>query len=166
MGVQEADSSPFSPDGKCVSFSNIGFRLKKKEKQLDMPCEIISHLNILVFLVTHSHVWHPKLCWDLFRVLSKEGRVQPRRGVASHKLLCQAPRPVSAAAVGRETGTGRGSAEWETCSGLGQPSRRIPLSPAECKGSQRRAGQLGWERAGRGKAPGETKAEGDTEGTI
>lgn len=44
--------------------------------QLEMPSEIISHLNILVFLVTHSHVWHPKLCWDLLRALSKEHRVQ------------------------------------------------------------------------------------------
>lgn len=26
VGVQEADSSTFSPDGKCVSFSNVGFR--------------------------------------------------------------------------------------------------------------------------------------------
>lgn len=44
--------------------------------QLEMPSEIISHLNILVFLVTHSHVWYPKLCWDLLRALSKEHRVQ------------------------------------------------------------------------------------------
>jgi len=33
-------------------------------------------LNILVFLVTHSHMWHPKLCWDLLKVLSKEHTVQ------------------------------------------------------------------------------------------
>lgn len=26
VGIQEADASPFSPDGKCVSLSNVGFR--------------------------------------------------------------------------------------------------------------------------------------------
>lgn len=41
-----------------------------------MPSEVISHLSILVFLVTHSHVWHPKLCWGLLKALSQEHMVQ------------------------------------------------------------------------------------------
>lgn len=130
------------------------------KSQLDVPCEIILHLNILVFLVTHSHMWHPKLSWDLLSLLSKECRVHPRWGIASHELLSQAPRPGAAAAVGRETSTGRGIPELDTCSGLGHPARRILLSPTECKGTTVRAGWLGWERVGRGRAPREMQVEG------
>lgn len=95
---------------------------------------------------------------------STECRVQPRQGIASHKLLSRAPCPVSAAAVSRDTTTDRDSTEWETCSGPGQPSRRILVSPPECKGRNQRAGKLGWERMGRGKAPSEMQVQEDTMG--
>lgn len=98
--------------------------------QLDMPSEIISHLNILVFLVTHSHVWHPKLCWGLLRVLSKEFtiRVQPWWGVASHEMLNQAPHPAVS------TGT---SAGWRAAQGLGS----LQNSPHFSHRGQREQGQ-------------------------
>lgn len=63
-----------------------------------MPSDTISHLNRSVFLVTHSHVWHPKWCWELLRAFSEERRGQSPAlaGVASHEVLRETPGPASA----------------------------------------------------------------------